>query len=35
MGNGYFVHSSTNNRGVATDDLRNQKWRNMLVSARR
>ncbi len=35
MGNGYFVHSSVNNRGVATDDLRNEKWRNMLVAARR
>ena len=35
LGNGYFVHSSVNNRGVATDDLRNAKWRNMLVAARR
>ena len=35
MGNGYFVHSSVNNHGVATDDLREQKWRNMLVAARR
>ncbi len=35
MGNGYFVHSSVNNKGVATDDLRNEKWRNMLVAARR
>lgn len=34
-GGAYFIHSSTNNRGVDTDDLRNQKWRNMLVAARR
>lgn len=35
LGNGYFVHSSSNNRGVDTDDLRNPRWRNILVSARR
>lgn len=35
MGNGHFVHSSVNNRGVATDDLRNPRWRNTLVAARR
>lgn len=35
LGNGYFSHSSTNNKGVATDDLTNPKWRNMLVAARR
>lgn len=35
LGNGYFVHSSSNNRGVATDDLRNPKWRKILVAARR
>ncbi len=35
MGNGFFIHSSTTNHGVATDDLRNPKWRNMLVAARR
>lgn len=35
LGNGFFVHSSVNNHGVATDDLRNPKWRNMLVAARR
>lgn len=35
LGNNYFVHSSSNNRGVATDDLRNPKWRNILVAARR
>ncbi len=35
LGNGYFVHSSSNNRGVATDDLRNEKWRKILVAARR
>lgn len=35
LGNGYFCHSSTNNHGVATDDLRNPKWEKMLVAARR
>ncbi|MBA4292049.1 hypothetical protein C0431_03670 [bacterium] len=34
-GGAYFIHSSSNNKGVDTDDLRNQKWLNMLVSARR
>ncbi|MBS1704316.1 MAG: C40 family peptidase [Armatimonadetes bacterium] len=34
MGNGYFVHSSSNHRGVATDVL-SEKWRKMLVAARR
>ncbi|MCA0359950.1 MAG: C40 family peptidase [Armatimonadetes bacterium] len=34
-GGAYFIHSSSNNKGVDTDDLRNQKWRNMLVGARR
>ncbi|MCG9894787.1 MAG: C40 family peptidase, partial [Fimbriimonadaceae bacterium] len=34
-GGAYFIHSSSNNRGVATDDLRNPKWRNILVGARR
>lgn len=35
MGNYFFIHSSTNNKGVATDDLRNPHWRAMLVAARR
>ncbi len=34
-GGAYFIHSSSNNHGVATDDLRVQKWRNMLSAARR
>jgi cell wall-associated NlpC family hydrolase len=34
-GGAYFIHSSSNNKGVATDDLRNTKWRNLLVAARR
>lgn len=34
-GSAFFIHSSSNNKGVGTDDLRNQKWRNMLVAARR
>lgn len=34
-GGAYFIHSSSNNKGVATDDLRNKKWRDMLVGARR
>lgn len=34
-GGAYFIHSSTTNKGVATDDLREAKWRNMLVGARR
>ncbi len=35
LGNGMFVHSSSSQRGVATDDLRNKKWLNILMSARR
>lgn len=35
LGNGFFVHSSSSRGGVATDDLRNPKWRKILVSARR
>ena len=35
LGNGYFVHSSTNHRGVATDYLGTQKWLRILVAARR
>jgi cell wall-associated NlpC family hydrolase len=34
-GGAYFIHSSSNNRGIDTDDLRNEHWRNMLVGARR
>jgi cell wall-associated NlpC family hydrolase len=34
-GGAYFIHSSSNNHGVATDDLREPKWRNLLVAARR
>lgn len=34
-GGAYFIHSSSNRRGVATDDLRNPHWRNILVGARR
>lgn len=34
-GGAYFIHSSTTNKGVATDDLREKKWLNMLVAARR
>ncbi|MBX3096262.1 MAG: C40 family peptidase [Fimbriimonadaceae bacterium] len=34
-GGAYFIHSSSNNRGVDTDDLRDAHWRNMLVGARR
>lgn len=34
-GGAYFIHSSSNNKGVGVDDLRNQHWRNMLVAARR
>lgn len=34
-GGAYFIHSSSNNKGVDTDDLREKKWLNMLVSARR
>lgn len=35
LGNGYFVHSSSGRRGVATDDLRAPNWRRILVAARR
>ena len=34
-GGAYFIHSSSNNKGVDVDDLRTEKWRNMLVAARR
>ena len=34
-GGAYFIHSSSSNHGVATDDLRNPKWRRILVEARR
>jgi hypothetical protein len=34
-GGAYFIHSSSNNRCIDTDDLRNQKWRDTLVGARR
>lgn len=35
LGDGYFCHSSVNNKGVDTDSLHEAKWRNMLVAARR
>lgn len=35
LGNGYFVHSSSNNGGVSTDYLGSKKWLDMLVAARR
>lgn len=35
IGMGYFVHSSSNRRGVATDYLGDPKWRKNLVAARR
>lgn len=35
LGNGYFQHSSTNNKGVATDYLGSEKWLKILVAARR
>ena len=35
VGNGMFVHSSSNHKGVATDDLRQGNWLNILVAARR
>lgn len=35
LGNGYFVHSSSSRKGVATDSLENAKWRNILIAARR
>lgn len=34
-GGAYFIHSSSNNHGVGTDDLRDPHWRNLLVAARR
>ena len=34
-GGAYFIHSSTTNKGVAVDDLRSEKWRKILVGARR
>ncbi|MDX2064584.1 MAG: C40 family peptidase [Fimbriimonadaceae bacterium] len=34
LGNGYFVHSSSGRKGVATDYL-TEKWRRILVDARR
>lgn len=34
-GGAYFIHSSSNNHGVDTDDLRNKHWLDMLVAARR
>lgn len=35
LGNGYFVHSSSGKGGVTTDYLGSEKWRAMLVAARR
>lgn len=35
LGNGFFCHSSSNNKGVATDDLRQKHWLDILVAARR
>ncbi len=35
LGHGFFVHASSNKKGVATDDLRNPKWRKLLVAAKR
>lgn len=35
LGNGYFVHSSSNHKGVATDYLGTKYWLGMLVAARR
>jgi len=34
-GGAYFIHSSSGRKGVATDDLRSEKWRKILVAARR
>lgn len=34
-GGAYFIHSSSTNHGVSTDDLRDEKWRRILVAARR
>lgn len=35
MGNGYFVHSSSSRKGVATDYLGKPNWLRILVAARR
>jgi cell wall-associated NlpC family hydrolase len=35
LGNGYFAHASSGRKGVATDSLTTQKWRKLLVAARR
>ncbi len=35
IGRGYFVHSSSGRKGVATDYLGDPKWRKTLVAARR
>jgi cell wall-associated NlpC family hydrolase len=35
LGEGWFVHSSSTRKGVATDSLTNSKWRRILVAARR
>ena len=35
MGNGYFVHASSGNKGVATDFLGAAKWQKILCAARR
>lgn len=35
LGNGYFVHSSSGHKGVATDYLGTQRWLRILVAARR
>ena len=35
LANWKFVHSSSTHRGVATDDIREKKWLNILMSARR
>ena len=35
LGNWKFVHSSSTHKGVATDDIREKKWLNILMSARR
>lgn len=34
-GGAFFIHSSTNNKGVDTDDLRFGRWRDILVAVRR
>ncbi len=35
LGDWKFVHSSSGRKGVATDDIREKKWLNILMSARR